>query len=547
MRKIIGDEPCPSCREKGRDSTGNHLIIFSDGNKYCNRCGYFESENGVSPRSISKQEFTACYPENNTNDFKIRVIAGLSSLNAEERKISADTYSHFKVKSECNEANGEVIARYYPITANGKTIGYKKRELPKNFTTIGKTKGINIELFGQAVAQKGGKKLVITGGEEDACALWQVLKKKYPSWDHSIVSLPRGENTNSIKDNIKFIQSFEEVILALDTDETGKKATENIIKIIGPHVKVMDFTEKDLNDLLIAGKEKEMINQFFNAKPFKPIGIYKIQDIPDEAVEPTQWGLSYPFESLTKLTYGLRTKGVIGIGAGPGAGKTTFIQQIQKHLIYEHKEKIGLFSLEEDLNWSVKKLVGSIMRKPIHLPDCKYDLDEAKRIKHSLDDSVYLFDHNDYNNWEDILTAIRFFRSDGVKWFFIDPLSALVAHLDPSDANKFLNENMFKLEKLADSLDCTFFHVNHLNNPTSGKDHGAGGKVYGSQFSGSRAQWKYSTDLWGLERDQLAEDEEEKNVVTFSCIKNRLSGTTQTFKMKYNKNTGLLEELDFDL
>ena len=42
MKNIVSDQPCPSCREMGRDSTGNHLMVFADGNKHCNRCGYSE-------------------------------------------------------------------------------------------------------------------------------------------------------------------------------------------------------------------------------------------------------------------------------------------------------------------------------------------------------------------------------------------------------------------------------------------------------------------------------------------------------------------------
>ena len=41
---VVRDEPCPSCREQGRDKTGNHLMVFDDGNKKCNRCGYFEGD-----------------------------------------------------------------------------------------------------------------------------------------------------------------------------------------------------------------------------------------------------------------------------------------------------------------------------------------------------------------------------------------------------------------------------------------------------------------------------------------------------------------------
>jgi len=114
--------------------------------------------------------------------------------------------------------------------------------------------------------------------------------------------------------------------------------------------------------------------------------------------------------------------------------------------------------------------------------------------------------------------------------------------MDSSQANTFLEKVMYKMEKIVEKTDCTIYHANHLKNPQTGKDHGAGGRVYGSQFSGSRAQWKYSTDIWGLERDQLSEDEEEKNTITFSSIKSRMSGNTSTFILKFDKITGTLIE-----
>ena len=42
MTEIIGDSSCPSCIKHDADRTGNHLILFSDGGAYCNRCGYSE-------------------------------------------------------------------------------------------------------------------------------------------------------------------------------------------------------------------------------------------------------------------------------------------------------------------------------------------------------------------------------------------------------------------------------------------------------------------------------------------------------------------------
>ena len=34
-------EPCPRCRERGNDRSGDNLIVFPDGNKRCFACGYY--------------------------------------------------------------------------------------------------------------------------------------------------------------------------------------------------------------------------------------------------------------------------------------------------------------------------------------------------------------------------------------------------------------------------------------------------------------------------------------------------------------------------
>jgi hypothetical protein len=35
-------EPCPKCRERGGDTTGNNLGVYQDGHKYCFKCSYYE-------------------------------------------------------------------------------------------------------------------------------------------------------------------------------------------------------------------------------------------------------------------------------------------------------------------------------------------------------------------------------------------------------------------------------------------------------------------------------------------------------------------------
>jgi hypothetical protein len=43
--RVVNHEQCPKCRERGRDSRGDNLGIYSDGGAWCFSCGYFRSPN----------------------------------------------------------------------------------------------------------------------------------------------------------------------------------------------------------------------------------------------------------------------------------------------------------------------------------------------------------------------------------------------------------------------------------------------------------------------------------------------------------------------
>jgi len=533
------NRPCPKCRELGRDTSGNHLYLMRDDKTWTCSRDYHPKYWEVDGESMVNQESPKLTWE---------TLQQLPSIAIKDRALTKEVVEFYQIKVQFSEETGEIVSHYYPSFTNGKLVAFKKRNIPKSFSWVKHTEASGKELFGQRLFPSGGKRVLISGGELDAVSAYQMLQEAYPNLHVACVSPMHGENMSDIKNNIDYISSFDTIYVATDMDEAGQKMAKDIVNFFGPEKTLLvKLPEKDVSDCLVKNKERGFISAFFSADRYKPCGIITITDIPDTALEPTKWGLSYPFDSLTKFTYGLTTKSVIGIGAGPGSGKTTFVQQLQKHLVYTHNEKVGIFSIEDTPDWTMKKLVGSIMNKPIHLPDCKYNLEEARAIKKSLEGKLYLFNHLESHNHADIVTAIRYFHSEGVRFFFIDPLSALHAHMDASETNTFLSRILVEFETMAKTLDVTFFHVNHLNNPQTGKDHGAGGKVYGGQFSGSRAAWKFSTDLWGLERNQLAEGEEERNEVNLVIIKNRLSGNTGSFKLRYDRTSGnLIEKHDFE-
>jgi len=532
---------CPKCRELGRDRHGDHLFLMEDGETWC--CNkteihpmYLEKEGG---EEMGKSYGLSCSE-----------IKGLPFVGNEDRRVDKEVHQKFKVRTELSEVDRSPTAIYYPELHKGHHMGYKKRKLPKSFSVVKNQRVDGVpDYFGQFCSPKSGRRLLICAGEEDTLAAYQMLINYKHELDWAVVGLPRGEatSTETVAENLDFTKNFEEVILAMDMDDAGKQAIEKIVPILGPETKVMVFSEKDISDMLVKHKEKEFLNAYYSAKEYRPTNIISVSDILEESIQPVHMGLSYPWPRLTALTYGLKQKGeIIGVGAAPGAGKSTIWQQIQKHLIFEHREKIAVFDIEEGASQGLKKLIGSTLNLPIHKPDCVYDIEEARRIGGELEGLVHFYG-GDSENWDEVECAIRYFASKNIRFFFIDPLSALVEHLSASDGNTELGRIMRSMRKLRKHQGLTFFHSNHLNNPNAGKEHGEGGKVLGSQFSGSRAQWKYSTLLLGFERNQQADDPGERNEGTLRVIKDRLGGNTGPVQMRYNSATGNLEEINVDV
>lgn len=86
-----------------------------------------------------------------------------------------------------------------------------------------------------------------------------------------------------------------------------------------------------------------------------------------------------------------------------------------------------------------------------------------------------------------------------------------------------------------------FMLISHLTTPED-KSHEEGGRVTIKQFKGSRAIGYWSHFMYGMERNQQAEDEETRHTTIFRILKDRLTGqgVGQTFALGYDKTTGRL-------
>ena len=148
MGNVAKKSQCPQCAKHGNDRSKNNLITYEDGSCYCFACGYVvrskdygENEEWVwEEEVVSKEKLTEEEIE------QIKAYTGVRGNNL--RGITDETYKYYAVRHKYSEETGEPVAQDYPITEGYQASGFKVRNLPKDFTVVGKC-GKESDLFGQ--------------------------------------------------------------------------------------------------------------------------------------------------------------------------------------------------------------------------------------------------------------------------------------------------------------------------------------------------------------------------------------------------------------
>jgi twinkle protein len=109
---------------------------------------------------------------------------------------------------------------------------------------------------------------------------------------------------------------------------------------------------------------------------------------------------------------------------------------------------------------------------------------------------------------------------------FLDHISIVVSGQDSGDERKAIDSMMTKLRTLVQELGITLFCVSHLRRPVGNAGHEDGQAVSLSQLRGSGAIAQLSDAVITLERNSMAEDEEERHTTKVAVAKNRFNGYT---------------------
>lgn len=551
MSKCI--EKLPHRTDKCNSNSGLQVFQRDDGkyDGFCFACGthvpdpYSDRPAGYKPVKIVKSEEEI--------EEELRAISGYHSHDLPDRKLKKQYLEHYGVKIGVSEQDGETpITHYYPYYIGEKLVGYKVRLIEdKRMWAVGTLKGVDLFGWNQAVAA-GGKKLFITEGECDAVALFQIFKEKnkgtqYEEFSPAIVSLSNGASgaAKQIGAAIKDIrQHFKEIILVFDTDEPGKKAADEVLRIV-PDAKVASLPAKDANECLIQGRGVQAYNACqFNAQKPKNTRLVSGDSLHEAAKKPPEYGVSWPWKHITEATRGIRLGETIYIGAGQKQGKSEVVNTLAAHFIKEHKWKVFLVKPEESNNKTYKLVVGKLAGKFFHDPTKPFDGDAYDAAGELLRGNLFLLNLYQHVDFDTLKGDIRQAALEGCKAIIIDPITNFTNGMDAASANTKLQEIAQELAAMALDLNVVIFIFCHLRNPDSGLPHELGGPVLSSQFAGSRAMARSCNLMLGLEGNRSPDlAPEERNLRTLVLLEDREFGESGRYKLYWDKNTGLFNEL----
>lgn len=536
MAKVVRKEQCPICQDSGCDN----LAIYDDGTTYCFACENFEGINTPWLKGACK-------------DISIR-------------KITKSTCEQFNYEVGVSKSGTHVhIANY--LDSKGRKIAQKLRTKDKKFTIIGK--GRDLPLYGQwKYSPNPNISIVVVEGEIDCLTVAQETGFQRP-----VVSLPSGASTarKAIEKHLAWLSGFKYVVLAFDNDEAGREATQKCIDLFEPgKVRLATWLGKDANDMLLNGHGKDIASVIYKAKSLVPERLVTVKDIMSRILQRPEMGPSWPWKSLTDITYGMQTKEISIVVAANSVGKTEFVKEIIFHML-NNNINVGLFSFEQSPEDTMRRMIGSKLGLKLHLPGCEWDENKIKEAAASFDDRLFLYDKAGSGDDEEIMSYIRYLaKAKNVKLVVIDNLKGLGGVTD----NERMINNMKKFQTIKMELDIHIILLSHVSKDKIGRqayvstspkraeeyasltaddinqmvnkaglEWESGRMPSKENVEGSSAVCDLADYVFALARNTTSTDEIEKRTTNVRVLKARRDGTKQgtVFKLYYN-NQGQLEE-----
>lgn len=540
---------CPQCASVGNDNSCNNLHVYgsdNDGNKlgaYCFACGFaipsdeFKESGGFRSVTITNTDRVKFNEKKFNEESLNKVLSETSSiLNAKYRGLDKDICTQLGVRWKYDN-EGKVSDMYFPAQyiedGEIKISGYKIRHKPKNFFSNGYVGKVNL-LGGQT--QAIADTLVVVGGEICLVSAKQMLapiEKKYNRQINVVTSLLGEDSTaDCLKAQIDWVNKHKKIILALDNDDAGNKATQKCLDFL-PKDKLFtaNLRYKDANDY-IRNKDVDsyMQDAYWNASPVEDYGIIGSGDLFEYGIEASNdEGVPIPFHMLDLKPYVpmFMYDSIVLLVGSTSIGKTANLDTTMSSIIMSSKAKTGVLSLEASRKKFAQKMHSRIIGTPLNRISKQEQIDLQLKYKSKIDefyldengDHRFYFADSDFDTIEEAEKCIlRLITVYGCKVIIGDPIQNIIGNKTNEEQRSF----MLFLEKIKKRYGVLILLGTHTRKATSGEKSGSDGGVQKEDsIEGSGSISKSSSLIITLSRNKNAEDWIERNTTYYSVPKNR--------------------------
>ncbi len=565
---------CPWCMKGGMDKSQNNLHVYGMDVNGKHRGAHCFAQTGhtiPSEEYMEKSGFGYEYNEefdsmgslfNEEVHIKIKASTGLDSKGY--RGIRTDISKWFGVRYEYSEADGSVAKMLYPCTKDYEISGYKVRNHPKDFRgAIGEV-GSATDLFGQFRFKTHSGIILIVGGEIDQLSAFQMLKdaQKDNRFDPvAVVCSTIGESSaaKQVQQQYDWFAGAKKIIVAMDNDEAGKKATEAVVDILPKgRVHVMNLRYKDPNEYLTSGKSNEFISDFWAAKPYTPGDVVGSSSLAEKIMESaTLEKIPLPpfmHKVQEMMAGGIPLSKIVNLGSFSGAGKSTIADECVYFWAFNSPYKIGVVSLESDAGEYGTKLLSRHIGRKIDLiseVSEKVEFLKSEYVQRKQEELFYkdgqdrfmLIDERD-GGLESLKKQVdNLVIKCDCKVIILDPLQDVLDGLSNEDQAIFM-----KWQKgLVKSHKVTFININHVRKSSGGSQaNSTGASIHEEDFAGSSSIFKSAACNLLFTRNKEAECPVERNTTIMKMTKCRWTGRTDPHAGKYFYDNDTHTLYDYD-
>lgn len=472
---------CPQCSAERRKKTARCLSVnVEEGVWICHHCGWTGTlKEGARRNEIHWQKPRWRKPEPRPLvDLPEKMLAWFR-----DRGISQETLRRFKVtaaKVYMPQVEDTVSAVMFPYYRGGELVNAKYRDGAKNFRMEAGAERLLFNL--DAIRDR----VVITEGEMDTLSVFEC------GCDIPAVSVPDGAPVPTAKDydsKFAFLESAQEafgacseVIIAVDSDEPGKRLEDELARRIGREkCKRVIWPDdcKDANEVLTKHGHHALVECIDNAQPFPINGVFSVADLSEkiDVLWERGWerGVSTGFKNLDEY-YTVRPGEFTVVTGIPNSGKSNFIDAMLVKLAREQGWRFAVFSpenqpLEDHMARMLEKYTGMPFSPG---PSERMSAADRDAGKAWLDQHFSWILPDEDADWtvETVLSKARsLVFKHGIKGLVIDPWNELETRaMDGESETAYISRELKRIRQFGRKYGCHVWVVAHPTKLHKDKD-----------------------------------------------------------------------------